>query len=80
MISQMAAIFDSTTKQRFGNENDPAYIKFGTIRDKDPNFNIRSGQLKLLGSVYLLPIDPNILISSQVRCSNVIRAVCSGYN
>jgi hypothetical protein len=80
MVSHMSTIFDSTTKQRFGNENDPAYIKFGTIKDKDTNFNIRSGQLKLMGSGYLLPINPNNLISSQVRCSKVIRAVCSGYN
>jgi hypothetical protein len=64
MISHMAKIFDSTTKQRFGNESDPAYIKFGTIKDKDTSFNIRSGQLKLMGSGYLLPINLNILISS----------------
>ncbi|KAJ8585540.1 hypothetical protein M405DRAFT_705987, partial [Rhizopogon salebrosus TDB-379] len=50
MISHMVTIFDTTTKLRFGNENDPAFVKFGTIRDKDVNFNIRSGQLKLMGS------------------------------
>jgi hypothetical protein len=49
MISHMVTIFDTTTKLRFGNENDPAFVKFGTIRDKDINFNIRSGQLKLMG-------------------------------
>ncbi|OJA20126.1 hypothetical protein AZE42_04099 [Rhizopogon vesiculosus] len=49
MVSHMATIFDTTTKLRFGNENDPAFIRFGTTRDKDPNFNIKSGQLKLQG-------------------------------
>ncbi|KAG2129869.1 uncharacterized protein EDB93DRAFT_1095170 [Suillus bovinus] len=59
MVSHMAAIFDSTTKQRFGNENDPAYIKFGTIKDKDPSFNIRSGQLKLMGSDVATLFEPS---------------------
>lgn len=59
MVSHMAAIFDSTTKQRFCNENDPAYIKFGTIKDKDTNFNIRSGQLKLMGSDVATLFEPS---------------------
>ncbi|KAG1792831.1 uncharacterized protein HD556DRAFT_1432493 [Suillus plorans] len=59
MISHMATIFDSTTKQRFSNEDDPAYIKFGTIRDKDPSFNIRSGQLKLMGSDVAALFEPS---------------------
>lgn len=49
MIAEMVTIFDTSTKLRFANESDPAFIRFGTIRDKDPNFNIRSGQLKLMG-------------------------------
>ncbi|KAG1846570.1 hypothetical protein DFJ58DRAFT_705635 [Suillus subalutaceus] len=61
MVSHMAAIFDSTTKQRFGNENDPAYIKFGTTKDKDPSFNIRSGQLKLMGSDVATLFEPSAL-------------------
>ncbi|KAG2073742.1 hypothetical protein BDR04DRAFT_1127075 [Suillus decipiens] len=59
MVSHMAKIFDSTTKQRFGNENDPAYIKFGTIKDKDAGFNIRSGQLKLMGSDVATLFEPS---------------------
>lgn len=49
MISHMATIFDVTTKLRFSNENDPAFVRFGTVKDRDPKFNIKSGQLKLLG-------------------------------
>ncbi|KAG1853391.1 hypothetical protein F4604DRAFT_2044473 [Suillus subluteus] len=47
VIHQMTEIFDSTTKLRFRNPEDPAYIKFGTIHDKDPQHDIRSGYLKL---------------------------------
>jgi hypothetical protein len=50
-IAQMTACFDKTTKHRFRNSDGPCYIKFGTLRDKDLDFGIRSGQLKLPGSV-----------------------------
>ncbi|EIW80615.1 hypothetical protein CONPUDRAFT_125441 [Coniophora puteana RWD-64-598 SS2] len=49
-IDQMTSIFDKTTKLRFRNADEPCYIKFGTMRDKEPSFDIRSGQLKLQGS------------------------------
>lgn len=48
-IIQMKNEFDKTTKLRFSNPSDPSYIRFGTPRDKDPAYNIRSGQLKLPG-------------------------------
>ena len=48
-IPHIAKIFDKTTKLRFRNADEPHYIKFGSIRDRDPLLNIRSGQLKLLG-------------------------------
>lgn len=47
----MTDIFDSTAKLRFRNMEDPSYIKFGTVRDKDPQRDIRNGQLKLSGYV-----------------------------
>ena len=49
MVQQMKDEFDKTTKLRFRDANDPQYIKFGTVRDKDPQYDIRSGQLKLAG-------------------------------
>ena len=45
----MKEIFDQTTKLRFRDADGPQYIKFGTVRDKDPQYGIRSGQLKLAG-------------------------------
>jgi hypothetical protein len=49
IVQQMTDIFDGTTKLRFRNPEDPSYIKFGTVRDKDPQRDIRNGQLKLSG-------------------------------
>ncbi|KAF8840354.1 hypothetical protein BDN67DRAFT_1011543 [Paxillus ammoniavirescens] len=49
ILKQMTEIFDKTTKLRLRNAEDPQYIKFGTVRDKDPQYEIRSGQLRLPG-------------------------------
>ena len=49
ILKQMTDIFDKTTKLRLRNAEDPQYIKFGTVRDKDPQYDIRSGQLRLSG-------------------------------
>jgi len=59
MISHMVAIFDTTTKLRFSNENDSAFIKFGATRDSDFKFNIRCGQLKLMGSEVASLFEPS---------------------
>lgn len=45
----MMEVFDKTTKVRFRDADEPQYIKFGAVRDKDPEYDIRSGQLKLSG-------------------------------
>ncbi|KIK93910.1 hypothetical protein PAXRUDRAFT_144008 [Paxillus rubicundulus Ve08.2h10] len=49
IVQQMRDEFDKTTKLRFRDAEEPQYIKFGTVRDKDPEYGIRSGQLKLAG-------------------------------
>ena len=51
MANIIADCFDKTTKLRFGNAEEPAYIQFGTIRDNDPALGIRGGRLTLLGCV-----------------------------
>ena len=48
-IDHIVRCFDKTTKLRFRNAEEPQYIKFGSTRDNDPAYNIRFGQLKLLG-------------------------------
>ena len=48
-IDHIVQCFDKTTKPRFKSATEPQYIKFGSTRDNDPQFNIRFGQLKLDG-------------------------------
>ncbi|KAG1753749.1 uncharacterized protein EDB91DRAFT_1234152 [Suillus paluster] len=66
MVQRMTDIFDSTTKLRFRNPEESSYIKFGTIRDRDPQRDIRSGQLKLNGQDVATLFEPSI--------SNIIEA------
>ena len=62
-MPRIAECFDSSTKLRFRNPDDPQYIRFGGVRDKDLAFGIRSGQLRLEGCVASpLPYAQNILI------------------
>ncbi|KAG1810862.1 uncharacterized protein BJ212DRAFT_1376413 [Suillus subaureus] len=60
IVQQMTDIFDKTTKFRFRNPEESSYIRFGTLRDKDTQFNIRSGQLKLNGQDVAELFEPSI--------------------
>ncbi|KAF8959252.1 hypothetical protein BDZ97DRAFT_1667388 [Flammula alnicola] len=59
-VPHITNCFDKTTKLRFRNAEENQYIKFGTLRDKDPALNIRSGQLKLLGSDVASFFEPSV--------------------
>ena len=48
-VSIITERFDKTTKLRFVNPDEAQFIQFGGLRDRAPELNIRSGQLKLLG-------------------------------
>ncbi|PPQ91259.1 hypothetical protein CVT25_006376 [Psilocybe cyanescens] len=58
-IPYITKCFDKTTKLRFRNADDAQFIKFGGLRDKDPKLNIRSGQLKLLGTEVASFFEPS---------------------
>ncbi|KAG1884075.1 hypothetical protein F4604DRAFT_1734752 [Suillus subluteus] len=60
IVLQMTDIFDMSTKLRFRNPEESSFIKFGTIRDKDPQFDIRNGQLKLNGQDVAELFEPSI--------------------
>lgn len=60
MLRQITDVFDKTTKLRVRNVEDPQYIKFGTMRDKDPQCDIRSGQLRLTGRSVTELFEPSI--------------------
>ena len=49
IIGQMKKIFDKTAKLRFRDVDGPQYINFGTVRDKQPEYDIPSNQLELAG-------------------------------
>lgn len=48
-IAQMTSEFDKSTKHCFRNHTEPAFIPFGSVKDRDLAFNIKSGKLKLPG-------------------------------
>ncbi|KIJ08851.1 hypothetical protein PAXINDRAFT_88280 [Paxillus involutus ATCC 200175] len=60
IVQHMKDIFDTTTKLRFRDPGDPQYIKFGAVRDKDPQYNIRSGQLTLAGEDVARFFEPSV--------------------
>jgi hypothetical protein len=66
-IAHITNCFEKTTKHRFRNPEEPSFIRFGTVRDRDPAFNIRSGRLKLLGSVYFSPSSVNVCLTTAHR-------------
>lgn len=57
----MARQFDKTTKTIFRSPEDTAYIRFGSMRDKDPQYNIRNGQLTLSGYVLELAVADTLI-------------------
>jgi hypothetical protein len=60
IVAEMADIFDKSAKLRFRKPDEPSYIKFGTTRDKDLKYDIRSGQLKLAGQDIADLFEPSI--------------------
>lgn len=59
-LRRMADIFDKTTKLHFRKADEPQYIQFGGIRDRDLEYNIRSGQLKLSGEDVAKLFEPSV--------------------
>ncbi|KAJ7073106.1 hypothetical protein C8F01DRAFT_1362300 [Mycena amicta] len=71
-VAEIAECFDQSTKLKFRNPEEFSYIKFGTLRDKDPGFNIVNGQMKLPGSVVAMFFQPSIdaiVRSVERQCS-----------
>ena len=59
-VEHIVDCFDKTTKLRFRNSDEPQYIKFGAAKDNDQSYNIRFGQLKLLGSDVAKFFEPSV--------------------
>ena len=58
-LDHIVHCFDKTTKLRFRKAEEPQYVKFGSTRDNDEQYNIRFGQLKLLGWILSIWLDSN---------------------
>jgi len=59
-LDHIILCFDKTTKLRFRNAEEPQYVKFGSTRDNDESYNIRFGQLKLIGTDVAQFFQPSI--------------------
>ncbi len=73
--------FDTTTKIRFRNPDDPQYIKFGSTRDNDRDHNIRFGQLKVAGNKVAEFFTPSVrcivnAVVAQTRLKRSNITVC----
>ncbi|KAF8805121.1 hypothetical protein BYT27DRAFT_7105301 [Phlegmacium glaucopus] len=66
-LDHIVHCFDKTTKLRFRKANEPQYVKFGSTRDNDESYNIRFGQLKLMG--------PDIAQFFQPSVDCIVKAV-----
>ncbi|KAK0448967.1 uncharacterized protein EV420DRAFT_836050 [Desarmillaria tabescens] len=71
-VELIAECFDATTKLRFRDIEEASFIKFGTMKDRDPKLDIRSGQLKLAGSDVASFFEPSI--ASMIRVIDNQRA------
>ncbi|PFH47369.1 hypothetical protein AMATHDRAFT_67869 [Amanita thiersii Skay4041] len=59
-VDHMTNIFDRSTKLSFRNPASPAFIRFGTARDKDLTVDIKSGQMKLSGDDIVKMFKPSV--------------------
>ena len=48
-LEEFAEKFDDGVKKVFSNNQAAQYVKFGTLRDNDPAYGIRTGRLTLTG-------------------------------
>lgn len=74
-LDHITECFDKSTKLRFKDSAEPAFVKFGTLRDRDSTCDIRSGQLKLKGTDVATFFEPSIIsitkaIDAQIAASD----------
>ncbi|KAL1703608.1 hypothetical protein EV121DRAFT_207515 [Schizophyllum commune] len=64
-VEDMIEIFDKKAKHTFKNTKIPVFIKFGTSRDNDADFDIKSGKLTIRGEDVASFFDPPIIAIAQ---------------
>ncbi|EKM51017.1 uncharacterized protein PHACADRAFT_32060 [Phanerochaete carnosa HHB-10118-sp] len=67
-LKTMLESFERSTKPTFKDPSDRSFIKFGSMRDRDPDVGIRGGQLTLEGAEIANFFEPSITaIANAVR-------------
>ncbi|KAL1662646.1 hypothetical protein GGF50DRAFT_128582 [Schizophyllum commune] len=64
-VEDMVEIFDKKAKHTFKNPKIPVFIKFGTSRDNDPDFDIKLGKLTIRGEDVASFFSPPIVAIAQ---------------
>ncbi|OCH89888.1 hypothetical protein OBBRIDRAFT_835494 [Obba rivulosa] len=59
-VMEMFRDFDRSAKLIFRDQQDSSYLKFGSMRDRDPAHGIRNGQITLSGDVVASFFEPSI--------------------
>ncbi|KAF6763915.1 hypothetical protein DFP72DRAFT_800828 [Ephemerocybe angulata] len=59
-LDHIVSCFDKTTKVWFSDDKKTQYVRFGSTRDNDADFDIRFGQLKLEGSDVASFFEPSV--------------------
>lgn len=59
-LDHILRCFETTTKHTFGGTEEAQFIKFGSFRDNEEEFNIRYGQLRLTGQQVASFFEPSI--------------------
>ncbi|KIL60579.1 hypothetical protein M378DRAFT_83567 [Amanita muscaria Koide BX008] len=57
-IEAMSSAFDKVNKCTFNSPNHPCYVKFGGLNYNDPQFDIRSGSIKIVGTQIASLFEP----------------------
>ncbi|KDQ59135.1 hypothetical protein JAAARDRAFT_192677 [Jaapia argillacea MUCL 33604] len=59
-IQHIVDCFEKTIKRRFKSSDETAYIRFGTARDDDPDFDVKRGVLRLNGPEVSALFEPSL--------------------
>ncbi|KAJ3798083.1 hypothetical protein GGU11DRAFT_782338 [Lentinula aff. detonsa] len=59
-IPRITECFDQTTKLQFKDSDESYHVKFGGLRDREPDLDIRSGQMKIAGLTMARFFQPSI--------------------
>ena len=63
-INSMVEHFDISTKPTFKDPAERSYVKFGSMRDKDPAVGIKGGQLQLSGyTAHIYALGYSLILS-----------------